>query len=307
MSTPATSDASGFARSGEALAVSVAIVARRHIPELDALVNALLLIEGPEAREIVIGLETQGADRPAETVDSRGVRWIALPPRRGIGYNRQRVLEAARGAILIGVDDDCMPQPGWLTALVSALADPAVHAAVGNIRIPPAGFVGDSISALGFPAGGSAGYATMFRVAADGTTDNIAAGNCALRVSTLRELGGWDESMSYGGEDTELAHRFKLANKRIVFVPAAEIAHPARTSVSEFTRWLYVRGRAKRQFSRKVAINGYVSARLVSYGKIVRANLYDPKIVVILPLLAASILIQQVGFLAETFSGGHRR
>jgi GT2 family glycosyltransferase len=108
--------------------------------------------------------------------------------------------------------------------------------------------------------------------------------------------------MSYGGEDTELAHRFKLANKRIVFVPAAEIAHPARTSVGEFTRWLFVRGRAKRQFSRKVSINGYVGARLVSYGRIVRANLHDPKIVVILPLLAASILLQEAGFLAETFS-----
>ena len=68
-----------------------------------------------------------------------------------------------------------------------------MHAAVGSIRIPSAGFVGDAISALGFPAGGSAGYETMFPVAEDGTTTNIAIGNPPICMSALREVGGFDE------------------------------------------------------------------------------------------------------------------
>ena len=312
MSTHAAQDTSiplpaQAAGATSAPAVSFAIIARRRIPALDALVDKLLLIEGPAAREIVVGIETQGSAEPVEAPDERGVRWIALPPGRGIGYNRQRVLEAVRGEIAIGVDDDCMPDSEWLVALVSALDDMSVDGAIGSIRIPPAGFVGDSISALGFPAGGSAGYATMFHVGADGSTDNIAAGNCALRTSVLRDLGGWDESMSYGGEDTELAHRFKLDGKRVVFVPDAVIVHPARTSLREFWHWLYVRGRAKRQFSRKVPIGGYVSARLGSYGRIVRAHARDPKLIVIAPLLIASILIQQTGFIAETLHPRRQR
>jgi len=282
--------------------VSLLVVARKRIPELDRLVGALREIDGPPQREIIVAVETPGTTTPTETRDAQGVRWIAIPARRGLGYNRNRAFEAARGEIVFGIDDDCVPQPEWLTSLLDPFADPDVHGAVGSICIPAAGFLGDSISALGFPAGGTAGYATMFRVDPDGTTDNIAAGNCALRAATLRELGGFDESLTFGGEDTELAHRFNLAGRRIVFVPGAAIMHPARTSLREFIRWLFVRGRAKRQFSRKVPIGKFVGLRLKSMGHILQRHATDPKIVLIAPLLAATLVIQQAGFLAEAIA-----
>lgn len=279
--------------------VTCTVIARRHIPELDRLAGLLLSLPGP-AREVVIGVETPGATEPVvERVDERGVRWLEIPPGRGIGYNRNRVLDAARGEVLVGVDDDCEPAPDWLEVLVAALDECGFAAAVGSISIPPAGFVGDSISALGFPAGGGAGYETMFRVDKDGTTTNLAAGNCAIDIATLRRLGGWDETMTFGGEDTELAHRLVCAGERIRYVPGARITHPARTNLREFTRWLYVRGRAKRQFARKVKVGKYVKMRLGSYLRILRANVTDPKIVLIVPLLAASLVIQQVGWVAE--------
>jgi GT2 family glycosyltransferase len=283
----------------ERLSATFGVIARTRIPALDELVANLLAIEGPGTREIVVGVETPGARAVSERVDERGVRWLELPARRGLGYNRNRVLDAARGEIVFGVDDDCRPQPGWYENLLAAFDDAGVDGAIGEIRIPPAGFVGDSISALGFPAGGNAGYATMFPVADDGTTTNISAGNCALKASVLRELGGYDETMTFGGEDTELAWRFARAGKRVVFVPTAVIEHPARTSLGQFVRWLYVRGRAKRQFARKVPVGGFVGNRLRSMGRILAQNAGDPKIVLIAPLLVANLAIQQAGFLAE--------
>lgn len=285
---------------GPSLALTFAVISRTRFPALEALVAELVRIGAERDAEVVVGVETPGVTAPAENPDAEGVRWIALPPHRGIAYNRNRVLDAARGAVVIGVDDDCMPKPGWIDALLAPLADPSVAGTVGGIEIPPAGLLGDCISALGFPAGGSAGYATMFRVDPDGTTYNIAAGNCALRADVLRELGGFDESLTYGGEDTELAHRFNCAGKRLVFAPDAVIVHPARKGVGEFVRWSYVRGRAKRQFSRRVAISGYVTARFASYGKILSANAKSPRIVLLAPLLLANLLAQQVGFIAET-------
>lgn len=282
--------------------ISLTVVARKRIPELDRLVDTLLVVDGPAEREIIVAIETAGADHVAETRDERGVRWLAIPAKRGLGYNRNRTLEAARGEVLFGIDDDCEPDRDWLIRLLGALEHPEVHAAVGNISIPKAGFIGDSISALGFPAGGNAGYETMFPVADDGTTTNIAIGNCAIRTSTLREVGGFDESMTFGGEDTELAYRLGVAGKRIVFVPAARIVHPARTSLSEFARWSFVRGRAKAQFARRVRIGGYVGARLASYHRILRRHVTDPKIMLIAPLLFANVCLQQAGFLAETVS-----
>lgn len=280
-------------------AVTIGVIARAHIPELDALADRLLALEGP-SREVVIGVETPGATEPAETTDERGVRWIALPPRRGLGYNRNRVLDAARGDVLLSTDDDCVPSDTWMCDLLGVLEDSGVSAAVGGVRIPSVGFVGDSISALGFPAGGNEGFDAMFQVEADGTTENITTCNCAIRTATLRTIGGFDESFTYGGEDTELGHRLTESGRRIVFSPTASVTHPARRDLSSFGRWFFVRGRAKAQYIRRV--NGssrLVSHRLASYGRIVGKHLTDPKIVLIVPLIVASMAIQWFGFAVE--------
>ena len=60
------------------------------------------------------------------------------------------------------------------------------------------------------------------------------------------------------------------------------------------------RGRAKRQFARRVAIGGYVGNRLGSYGAILKRNATDSKIVLIAPLLASNLLLQALGYAAET-------
>ncbi|MBI5230612.1 MAG: glycosyltransferase [Coriobacteriales bacterium] len=285
----------------EAPAITFGIIALRRIPELDALIENLVAIEGVE-HEVVVGLETPEVAEPIEERDVRGVRWIRIPGGRGLAYNRNRVLDAARGRILVEIDDDCTPQPGWLDALLVPLEAADVDAVAGGIIVPPAGFVGDSISALGFPAGGSAGFETMFVVREDGTTENLSTCNCALKVPVVRELGGFDESLTYGGEDTELAYRLEHAGKRILFAPDARVSHPARTSLLEFGRWFYRRGKAKCQFARKVPVSGYVGKRLSSYGRILKAHATDPKIVLILPLLIASVLLQQAGFVVEYIS-----
>jgi len=282
--------------------LTIGVVARAWIPELDSLVDTLCAIDGPGPREVLVAVETPDVAEPVETPDDLGrpgVRVLALPRGRGLGFNRNRVLDAAHGRVVVGVDDDSVPDPGWLATLTGVLADPAIDAAVGRTRIPPSTWLGDSISALGFPAGGNAGYEVMFRVGPDGETDNIASGNCAVRAAAMREVGGFDESMTWGGEDTDLSRRFVLAGKRIVYVPEAVLTHPARARLSEFMRWQFVRGRAKRQFALTTPISGYVSARLASHRRILRAHLADPKLVLIAPLMGLSLLVQAVGYGVE--------
>jgi GT2 family glycosyltransferase len=282
--------------------VTIGVVARARIPELDRLADTLCSLDGPAAREILVAIESSDVTGPVESPDHLGrpgVRVLALPRGRGLGYNRNRVIEAARGRIVVGVDDDCVPDPAWLETLTRALDDPAIDAVVGRTRIPPSTWLGDSISALGFPAGGNAGYEVMFRVGPDGSTDNIASGNCAVRAAAMREVGGFDESMTWGGEDTDLSRRFVQAGKRIVYVPDAVLTHPARARLSEFMRWQFVRGRAKRQFALTTPISGYVSARLASHRRILRAHLADPKLVLIASLMGLSLLVQAVGYGVE--------
>ena len=290
-------------RTGEEVEVTIGVVARRRIPELDRLADMLLTLDGPASREVLIAVETAGSTEPTEVADTMGrpaVRYLELPPRRGLGYNRNRLVEAARGSVIVGVDDDCIPDPAWLATLTGVLADTACDAAVGRIIIPPSTWLGDSISALGFPAGGNAGYEVMFHVGSDGVTDNLASGNCAVRRQALADVGGFDESMMWGGEDTDISRRLVLAGKRIVYVPTAVLTHPARARLGDFMRWQFVRGRAKRQFSLTTPISGYVTARLASHRRILRSHLRDPKIVLIAPLLLLSLLGQAAGWVVET-------
>jgi GT2 family glycosyltransferase len=279
--------------------VSVGIIAARRIPELDRLVERLTTAT-PRPADIVVVVESSDAESVRERRDERGVRWIDVPARCGLGFNRNRLVDAVSAEVLVMVDDDCEPEADWLAELLAPLADPTVDAVVGRVDIPPSTFLGDSISALGFPAGGTAGYETMFHVGADSTTDNLATGNCAIRTSVFADVGGFDEAMVYGGEDTEFASRMNAAGKRIVYCPSAVIVHPARTSLAAFARWFYRRGRAKRQFaSRASNVGSLVRNRLQSYGRILRDRARDPKIVAIAPLLVASVLLQQAGFMAE--------
>ena len=282
--------------------ITIGVVARARIPELDRLADILRALDGPADREVLVATETPGVTEPVESTDALerpGLRFLELPQGRGLGYNRNRLLDAARGRIVVSVDDDCVPDPGWLVALTGALADPATDAAVGRLHVPLSTWLGDSISALGFPAGGSAGYAVMFHVEPDGSTDNIASGNCAVRAAALREVGGFDESLTWGGEDTDLSRRFVLAGKRIVYVPQALLTHPARARLGDFVRWQFVRGRAKRQFALTTPISGYVRSRLASHRRILQAHLKDPRIVLIAPLLGLSLLTQAMGYVVE--------
>ena len=279
--------------------ISFGVIARCHTPEVDRLVDALCTLDLPSS-EIVIGVETPHVSSVTERRDERGVRWLDMPRRHGVAYNRNRVLDAVRGEVLVGIDDDCMPSGAWPGPLLDALDDPSIDIAVGGVIIPPAGLLGDAISALGFPAGGAAGFEVMFPVGPDGRTDHVSTVDWAARVKVLREVGGFDESLTYGCEDTDIARRLVAAGRRIVHVPEAMVVHPARSTLREFTRWFYVRGRAERQLARKTDVKLYIRHRLASYGHIIRDHAHEGRVLLIMGLIAGSVVCQQFGFLAET-------
>src|ERR671937_520222 len=77
--------------------------------------------------EIVVVEETA---RPAPI--GAGVRYVPLPPEgRGFAHVRNRAVDAAKGSLLVFVDDDCEVERGWLDALLAPMADPAVAGTAG--------------------------------------------------------------------------------------------------------------------------------------------------------------------------------
>jgi len=289
--------------------VSMLIVTRGMTPEVHTLASRLSSLLTTVRSDSVTGEILIVAENPhLSEVAAReplgdDIALVSIPATRGLGYNRNRALEAADGDTVVFVDDDCWPDDEWLTELLAPLGDSTIHAVMGNVRIRPSTFLGDSISALGFPAGGSTGFAVMFPVDDEGFTTHISTLNCALREDTFARVGPFDESLVFGGEDGELSHRISSAGLRVKFQPTALVEHDARSSLSEFSRWFFRRGRAACQFSRRVPAGGTIGRRLASYKTILWMHRRDPKIVAIVPLLGASIVLQQAGFAWEYVAG----
>jgi GT2 family glycosyltransferase len=121
----------------------------------------------------------------------------------------------------------------------------------------------------------------------------------AGRELELERVGGFDETMTMGSEDTELSHRIAVARLRMRFQSSAMVEHQARAGLVQFSRWFFRRGRGAYQLSRRVNAGPVIAHRLASYRRIIGMRMRDPKIVAIVPLLIASVVLQEAGFAWE--------
>lgn len=125
-------------------------------------------------------------------LDEPGVRLVRQPP-GGVCRARNRGTEAASGQWILFLDSDDQLLPGWYGAIHPLLQDGALQIVFGGARIMgPRGW--ETMPAAGVDHGGGVGAVGFL------------SGQMAVRRSTLRAAGGFDERMRYS-ENTELAVR----------------------------------------------------------------------------------------------------
>jgi len=178
-------------------------------------------------------------------------------------------------------------------------------AIMGRLVLMPSTLLGDSISAIGFPAGGAIGFDKIWKVDQKGFTDSISSCNCAVRKDVFDKIGGFDESFPYpGGEDSLLAYALRRLNYRIKYCPDVLVSHAARDSFKGFLKWQFRRGISSYIFSTKVSNKEkFLSLRIWSTGNIIRHYYTDKKIPLILTLLMTSFFVQLSGFLYGRHKG----
>jgi GT2 family glycosyltransferase len=213
------------------------------------------------------GVERQGVEivvveETADPAPPPGVRYVPLPP-RGLGFAhvRNRAVEAARGDLLVFVDDDCEVERGWLDALLAPLlADGAVAGAAGAVLVRDCNAIGYAENILGFPGGG-----LRYLAAAGGRvvpTSWLSTCNCAYRREAIEEVGGFSPLGALGGEDSLLAERVS-ARRPCRYVPDAVVYHRARQRLGAIFRWFVRRGRAEMRILPAAARPAAVARRLV--------------------------------------------
>jgi len=197
-----------------------------------------------------------------------GVRVVANTGPRGLSSARNRGIEAATGDLVVFLDDDAVPQSGWLAAIAAAFEDPRVLAAGG--RAEPdweGGRPGWFPEEFDWVVGCS--YRGQPTVAAD--VRNLLGSNMGFRRELFGAVGGFREDLGrvgsrpVGGEETELCIRLraKHPDASIRLVPEARVLHHVpgrRRRVRYFIARCWSEGVSKAQIARAVGSQAALAA-----------------------------------------------
>ncbi len=176
---------------------------------------------------------------------------------RGLSGARNTAVEHASGEVLVFLDDDAVPGPGWLRSLLDPFSDGTV-AVVGGAAAPawpdrrPGWFPAEFDWVVGCSYRGLPRRRARVR--------NVMGCNMAFRREVFKaglrfstEVGRTGDDTA-GCEETELCIRVQQlwSNAAVVFEPEAVVRHrvpQSRCSWTYFARRCYAEGRSKARVS----------------------------------------------------------
>jgi len=198
-----------IANSKELPSVSLVIPAYNEEKYLPLCLDSIKKQDYPAEYEVIV-VDNASTDNTAKIARDWGAK-VVYESRRSPACARQRGAEVATGEIIAFIDADTQASPCWLSTIVSrfvrepktvVISGPYAYFDVGKVaRI--ASYVGSFISII---------LDQFFRkVSNKGSA--VWGCNFAVRRSALLEVGGFDTSIKFYGEEYELSLRLRRAGK----------------------------------------------------------------------------------------------
>ena len=206
---------------------SVVLPTYRRPEKLTRVVRAVIEQLGPDDELIVVD-DGSGDATGVHLGRIRDPRLRAVrQANQGVSLARNRGVLEARNEVLLFIDDDEIPQPGWLSAHREAHRSNDPKAVMGRAAlvvrlrrrtatVPP----------------GERGGATL-------VNDSF-----SVRRADFDRIGGFDPRFFHGGEDVDLGIRLRRAGVELEVAPKAIVSHEINRSYRDFRRQRLRRGEA---------------------------------------------------------------
>lgn len=164
------------------------------------------------------------------------VRLIRNSENTGFGGACNTGLAAAKGDVLVLLNQDTIVRPEWLAALVKVLAEKTDVGIVGSKALYPdgtiqhAGAVVDSRGAsehLGYRQEDKGQFDRLI------DADYVTGASLALRRTLYEQIGGFDPGFFPAYlEDVDLCYRARAAGWRVIYAPQSVLIHNERSSAA---------------------------------------------------------------------------
>lgn len=165
------------------------------------------------------------------------VRFLPQGVNRGFTGGIAAALATSRARNVIFLNNDAVPEPGWLASFSRAIDDaPADVVSIGGKIVDPTGTRIDFIG--GFMTFDGHAFQNGFRMPLGARPEPAAGdeilfacgGNMISRREALVELGGFDEDYFAYLEDVDFGWRTWIAGKRALYAPRAVVRHASSAS-----------------------------------------------------------------------------
>lgn len=166
-------------------------------------------------KEVVV-VDDASTDLTLEIVARYPVKVVRHGENRGLAAARNTALERLSSEFIASVDADCVPEPGWLEALMRMFASEKVAGAGGRLEEAQVASVFDAWRKAHMRQ-----HWGQKRV----SPPFLFGSNTVFRRKALQKAGAYNEALRNNYEDVDMSRRLAALGYRIVYEPAAVAAH----------------------------------------------------------------------------------
>lgn len=228
--------------------ISIVVCTFNRASLLDRAVTSLLALECFDAFTFEVVVVDDGSTDNTSDVVAGFARRSAIPvlyvsgPGTGVAAARNAGVAASGGRLIAFFDDDQLAEKNWLIELWRLQIVSGAACAGG-----PRALLFEEQPAKALP---HTTRLILGEIAVDGNVRQyerdglLCTGNMMLKRSVFNALGGFNESLLQGGEDTDLFRRMRGAGHECWYTPAALVHHiiPPYRLEEKYLMWCALRG-----------------------------------------------------------------